>query len=156
MQPVTEGGTACATGAAAGSTSSSSGGSCSSSNGASGISGRTTVAFREAHVRLALHPEVDQRRRQTKNTIRIDLTGGGGGGGVGGQTVANRHPIDEHFKFPVSHDHLDHKTLRFQVPLNPPTLTPTPTPLSFVYFVKRGISLLLLCQCHLSSGLFVV
>ena len=115
MQPTTEGGTACATGAAAGSTSSSSGGSCSSSNGASGTSGRATIAFREAHVRLALHPEVDQRRRQTKNTIRIDLTGAGGGT----QTVTNRHSIDEHFKFPVSHDHLDHKTLRFQVLLNP-------------------------------------
>ena len=114
---MTEGGTAGGVGAAAGSTSSSSGGSCSSSNGASGTSGSAaTAAFREAHVRLTLLPEVDQRRRQTKNTIRIDLTGGGGGGG--GQTgtaLSNRHSIDEHFKFPVSHDHLDHKTLRFQV-----------------------------------------
>lgn len=77
-----------------GSTSSSSGGSCSSTGG-------LTNSPREAHVRLLLQPEVDQRRRQSARSVRL---------GVDTQCV-----FDERFKFPVSHDHLADKTLRFQV-----------------------------------------
>jgi hypothetical protein len=81
-----------------GSTSSSSGGSCSSTSGmAAGISNNP----REAHVRLLLQPEVDQRRRQSARCLRL---------GTDTQCF-----FDERFKFPVSHDHLADKTLRFQV-----------------------------------------
>lgn len=78
-----------------GSTSSSSGGSCSSTGGL------TNNSPREAHVRLLLQPEVDQRRRQSARSLRL---------GVDTLCV-----FDERFKFPVSHDHLADKTLRFQV-----------------------------------------
>ncbi|XP_046654246.1 synaptotagmin-6-like isoform X2 [Daphnia pulicaria] len=81
-----------------GSTSSSSGGSCSSTSGmAAGISNNP----REAHVRLLLQPEVDQRRRQSARCLRL---------GTDTQCF-----FDERFKFPVSHDHLADKTLRFQI-----------------------------------------
>lgn len=77
---------------------SSSGGSCSSTSGmAAGISNNP----REAHVRLLLQPEVDQRRRQSARCLRL---------GTDTQCF-----FDERFKFPVSHDHLADKTLRFQV-----------------------------------------
>jgi hypothetical protein len=56
---------------------------------------------REAHVRLLLQPEVDQRRRQSARCLRL---------GTDTQCF-----FDERFKFPVSHDHLADKTLRFQV-----------------------------------------
>lgn len=77
---------------------SSSGGSCSSTSGmAAGLNSNP----REAHVRLLLQPEVDQRRRQSARCLRL---------GTDTQCF-----FDERFKFPVSHDHLADKTLRFQV-----------------------------------------
>ncbi len=81
-----------------GSTSSSSTGSCSST---SGIATAGLNSSREAHVRLLLQPEVDQRRRQSARSLRL-----------GADTQCF---FDERFKFPVSHDHLAEKTLRFQV-----------------------------------------
>ena len=77
---------------------SSSGGSCSSTSGmAAGLNSNP----RDAHVRLLLQPEVDQRRRQSARCLRL---------GTDTQCF-----FDERFKFPVSHDHLADKTLRFQV-----------------------------------------
>nr|CAH0111553.1 unnamed protein product [Daphnia galeata] len=77
---------------------SSSGGSCSSTSGmAAGLNSNP----REAHVRLLLQPEVDQRRRQSARCLRL---------GTDTQCF-----FDERFKFPVSHDHLADKTLRFQI-----------------------------------------
>ena len=86
-------------GDAGGSTSSSSTGSCSSTGG--NIAAAGFNSSREAHVRLLLQPEVDQRRRQSARSLRL---------GSDTQCV-----FDERFKFPVSHDHLADKTLRFQV-----------------------------------------
>lgn len=77
---------------------SSSGGSCSST---SGMAAGSSSNPREAHVRLLLQPEVDQRRRQSARCLRL---------GTDTKCV-----FDERFKFPVSHDHLADKTLRFQV-----------------------------------------
>ncbi|XP_045031043.1 synaptotagmin-3 isoform X2 [Daphnia magna] len=77
---------------------SSSGGSCSSTSGMAAVSSSNP---REAHVRLLLQPEVDQRRRQSARCLRL---------GTDTQCF-----FDERFKFPVSHDHLADKTLRFQI-----------------------------------------
>ncbi|XP_057366847.1 synaptotagmin-3-like isoform X1 [Daphnia carinata] len=77
---------------------SSSGGSCSST---SGMAAGSSSNPREAHVRLLLQPEVDQRRRQSARCLRM---------GTDTQCF-----FDERFKFPVSHDHLADKTLRFQI-----------------------------------------
>jgi len=58
---------------------------------------RSTI--KEAHVRIALIPEVDQRRRQSALRFSDDV----------------HCYFDEYFKFPVSHDDLRDKTLRFQI-----------------------------------------
>lgn len=63
--------------------------------------GGSNQPSRDAHVRLTILPEVDQRRRQSVRSIRL------------GQDA--HCTFDECFKFPVSHDQLSDKTLRFQV-----------------------------------------
>jgi len=94
----------CGSGGAASGSTSSSGGSVSSTSSlmvGTNSSGGSNQPSRDAHVRLTIQPEVDQRRRQSVRSIRL------------GQDA--HCTFDECFKFPVSHDQLSDKTLRFQV-----------------------------------------
>lgn len=69
--------------------------------GGGSTSSSGSSSHREAYVRLSIAPEVDQRRRQSGRCIRLG--------------VDSSASFDERFKFPVSHDQLSEKTLRFQV-----------------------------------------